>query len=69
MRWRGERESENVEDRRSEGGGGFGFPMPGGGGVRMSIGGPGAPAKASCEQIATQMVRNGLRSAACVRPA
>jgi predicted metalloprotease len=30
MRWRGERESENVEDRRDEGGGGFGFPMPGG---------------------------------------
>jgi len=31
MRWRGERESENVEDRRDEGGG-FGFPFPGGGG-------------------------------------
>jgi predicted metalloprotease len=29
MRWRGERESENVEDRRGEGGG-FGFPFPGG---------------------------------------
>ena len=27
MRWRGERESENVEDRRDEGGG-FGFPFP-----------------------------------------
>jgi predicted metalloprotease len=39
MRWRGERESENVEDRRSEGGGGFGFPMPGGGGVRFPGGG------------------------------
>jgi uncharacterized protein len=38
MRWRGERESENVEDRRSEGGG-FGFPMPGGGGVRFPGGG------------------------------
>ena len=34
MRWRGERESENVEDRRDEGGG-FGFPFPGGG-VRLS---------------------------------
>src|SRR5512144_1576733 len=39
MRWRGERESENVEDRRDEGGGGFGFPMPGGGGVRFPGGG------------------------------
>jgi len=45
------------------------LPVVSGPGVRMSIGGPGAPAKASCEQIATQMVRNGLRSAACVRPA
>jgi uncharacterized protein len=39
MRWRGERESENVEDRRDEGGGGFGFPMPGG--VRFPSGGAG----------------------------
>jgi predicted metalloprotease len=39
MRWRGERQSENVEDRRNEGGGGFGFP---GGGVRFpSVGGRG----------------------------
>jgi uncharacterized protein len=30
MRWRDQRESENVEDRRTEGGG-FGFPFPGGG--------------------------------------
>ena len=37
MRWRGERESENVEDRRGEGGG-FGFPFPGGG-VRFPSGG------------------------------
>jgi hypothetical protein len=36
MRWRGERQSENVEDRRDEGGGGFGFP---GGGVRFPSGG------------------------------
>jgi uncharacterized protein len=36
MRWRGERESENVEDRRGEGGG-FGFPFPGGG-VRLPSG-------------------------------
>ena len=39
MRWRGERESENVEDRRDEGGGGFGFPFPGGGGMRFPGGG------------------------------
>ena len=39
MRWRGERESENVEDRRDEGGGGFGFPMPGG--IRFPSGGAG----------------------------
>ena len=30
MRWRGERESKNVEDRRGQGGG-FGFPFPRGG--------------------------------------
>jgi predicted metalloprotease len=30
MRWRGQRESENVEDRRGQGGG-FGFPFPRGG--------------------------------------
>ena len=36
MRWRGERESENVEDRRDEGGaGGFNFP----GGVSFPSGG------------------------------
>ena len=35
MRWRGERQSDNVEDRRDEGGG-FGFP---GGGVRFPSGG------------------------------
>jgi len=38
-------------------------------GVRMAIEGPEASAKASCEQIANHMVRSGLRSAACVRPA
>ena len=38
-------------------------------GVRMAIAGPEATAKASCEQIASQMVRSGLRSATCVRPA
>jgi uncharacterized protein len=37
MRWRGERQSENVEDRRDEGGG-FAFPLPGGG-VRFPSGG------------------------------
>jgi uncharacterized protein len=40
MRWRGQRESENIEDRRDERGGGFGFPFPGGGGrVRFPSGG------------------------------
>ena len=39
MRWRGERESENVEDRRDEGGGGFGFPSPAG--LRFPSGGAG----------------------------
>jgi predicted metalloprotease len=38
MRWRGERESENVEDRRDEGGG-FGFP--GGAGLQFPSGGGG----------------------------
>jgi predicted metalloprotease len=39
MRWRGERESQNVEDRRGERRG-FGFPFPGGGGgMRFPSGG------------------------------
>src|SRR3990172_8867652 len=38
MRWRGQRESENVEDRRGEGGG-FGFPFPRGGARFPSSGG------------------------------
>jgi hypothetical protein len=37
-------------------------------GVRMAIAGPPRKAQASCEQIAQQMVRNGLRQAACVQP-
>jgi predicted metalloprotease len=40
MRWRGQRESENVEDRRGEKGG-FGFPFPRGG-VRFPSGGGGS---------------------------
>jgi uncharacterized protein len=40
MRWRGQRESENVEDRRGQGGG-FGFPFPGGGMRFPSSGGGG----------------------------
>jgi hypothetical protein len=38
-------------------------------GVRMAIEGPAAIARATCEQIASLMVRNGVRSAACVQPA
>jgi uncharacterized protein len=38
MRWRGQRESENVEDRRDEGGR-VGFPFPGG--MRFPSGGDG----------------------------
>lgn len=44
MRWRGRRESDNVEDRRDEDGdrAGFPFPMPGrGGGMRIPTGGRG----------------------------
>ena len=37
-------------------------------GVRLAIAGPAATAKASCEQIADQMVRSGLRTAACSYP-
>ncbi|HKU45478.1 MAG TPA: hypothetical protein VJQ58_01245 [Burkholderiales bacterium] len=37
-------------------------------GVRMAIAGPAKKAQASCEQIARQMVRNGLRQASCVQP-
>lgn len=37
-------------------------------GVRMAIVGPAQAAKASCEQIAGEMLRSGLRSAACVYP-
>jgi uncharacterized protein len=40
VRWRGQRESENVEDRRGQGGG-FGFPFPRGGGMRFPGGSPG----------------------------
>ena len=38
MRWRGLRKSENIEDRRADGGG-FGFPFPSGG--RFPVGGSG----------------------------
>ncbi|PZN97336.1 MAG: zinc metalloprotease [Alphaproteobacteria bacterium] len=39
MRLDDERESSNIEDRRGEGGGGFGFPGLGGGGGGFSLGG------------------------------
>jgi hypothetical protein len=37
-------------------------------GLRIAIAGPAAPAKASCDFIAGDMVKRGLRSAACVYP-
>jgi hypothetical protein len=37
-------------------------------GLRMAIAGPAPAAKASCEFIAADMTRRGLRSAACVAP-
>ncbi len=46
MRWQGRRQSKNVQDIRSEGGGGFGLPggmgFPGGRGgqIRIPMGGP-----------------------------
>ena len=43
------------------------YPVVKGPGVRMAIEGP--QALPACEQIATAMVRNGVRSAACVKPA
>jgi predicted metalloprotease len=39
MRWRGLRRSENIEDKRTQGGD-FGFPFPGGG-TRFPVGGSG----------------------------
>ncbi len=37
MRWRGRRQSDNIEDKRSSSGGGFGFPMPGGRRMRIPV--------------------------------
>lgn len=37
-------------------------------GVRVAIAGPEPKARASCEHIAGEMVRSGLRSAVCVKP-
>ncbi|MEM7191785.1 MAG: neutral zinc metallopeptidase [Pseudomonadota bacterium] len=42
MRWRGQRQSRNIEDRRGAGGGGFRFPFPRrGGGPRFPSAGSG----------------------------
>ena len=38
MRLDNERPSDNVEDRRSQGGGGFGFPGGRGGGINIPMG-------------------------------
>lgn len=45
------------------------YHLVSGPGVRMAIEGPEAAARASCEQIASEMVRGGLQLAACVPPA
>jgi hypothetical protein len=37
-------------------------------GVRMAIEGPQPAARASCEQIANQLAKSGLRSSGCVHP-
>jgi hypothetical protein len=37
-------------------------------GVRMAIAGPLETAKASCEHIVGEMIRSGLRTAACIHP-
>lgn len=41
MRWRGQRQSRNVEDRRGSGRGAFRFPFPRGGGMRFPSSGGG----------------------------
>ena len=38
MRWRGRRQSDNIEDARGQGGGGFGGGMGPGGGFRIPVG-------------------------------
>lgn len=43
--------------------------MVSGPGVRLAIAGPAPTAKASCELIASHMVRNGLTTAVCRAPA
>jgi hypothetical protein len=37
-------------------------------GLRIAIAGPAAPARASCEFIAGDMVKRGIRSAVCIYP-
>jgi hypothetical protein len=43
-------------------------PVVQGPGVRMAIEGPQPAARASCEQIANQLAKSGLRSSGCVHP-
>ncbi len=51
-------ESQNVEDRRGQGGGGFGFP--GGGGIRIPIGGGGGLSLTSLLIIGALMLLFGI---------
>jgi hypothetical protein len=44
------------------------LPVVSGPGVRMAIEGPEVVARASCEQIASEMARSGLRPAGCISP-
>jgi hypothetical protein len=62
-----ERKLEGFEAALAEG-----APVPYyqvfGPGLRIAIDGPAAPAKTSCEFIAGDMVKRGVRSAACLYP-
>ncbi|MGK2921288.1 MAG: KPN_02809 family neutral zinc metallopeptidase [Methyloceanibacter sp.] len=58
MRWRGQRESENVEDRRGQRRG-FGFPFPGGG-MRVPSSGGGGGGRGGGSGIVGLLISLGL---------